>query len=251
MITYLSRSIAQLSDPRLRNVVLLAVAGALAAFAGLWTGVWWMLANFDPSGIWGLGWLAEWMGGYFDWVAGVTFFAAMLIATFLMFPAVVTVVVGLFLERVAAAVEDRHYPSAGPARPQPLVETLGSTLKFAATVILLNLLVLPLYLVLVIVPGSNLVLYYLLNGYLIGREYYELVAFRRLPPREATRLRRRFRSRVLVAGIVVAFLMTVPVVNLIAPVIGAAFMVHVVHDLLRRSTPQGTTGPAGNQSASA
>lgn len=235
MIAYLSKSIAQLSDPRLRNVILFAVLGALAVFAGLWAGVWWLLANFDPSGIWGLGWLAEWMGEAFDWIAGVAFFTALLIATFLMFPAVVTVIVGLFLERVAAAVEDRHYPEAGPARPQPIAEVLGSTVKFAATVVLLNILVMPLYLVLLIIPGANLLLYYLLNGYLIGREYFELVAFRRLPPRDATRLRRAFRSRVLVAGIVVAFLMTIPVVNLIAPVIGAAFMVHVAHDLLRRA----------------
>jgi len=235
MIAHLSRSIAQLSDPRLRNVILFAVLGAAAVCAALWGAAWWLTTHFDPSGIWGLSWLSEQMGETFDWMAGIAFFATMLIATFLMFPAVVTVVVGLFLERVADAVEDRHYPQAGPARAQPIPEILASTLKFAAVVVLLNLLVMPLYLVLLFIPGANLVLYYLLNGYLIGREYYELVAFRRLPAREATRLRRRFRSRVLIAGVVVTFLMTVPVVNLIAPVIGAAFMVHVTHDLLRRA----------------
>lgn len=234
MIAHLSRSIAQLSDPRLRNVILFAVLGAVIVFAVLWAAVWWLLAHFDPSGIWGLAWLSGQMGETFDWIAGVAFLAALLIATFLMFPAVVTVIVGLFLERVADAVEDRHYPDAGPARAQPIPEILASTLKFAAVVVFLNLLVMPLYLVLIFIPGANLVLYYLLNGYLIGREYFELVAFRRLPAREAARLRRTFRSRVLIAGIIVTFLMTIPVVNLIAPVIGAAFMVHVTHDLLRR-----------------
>lgn len=235
MIAHLSRSIAQLSDPRLRNVILFAVLGAVTVFVLLWGIAWWLLAHFDPSGIWGLAWLSEHMGATFDWLAGFAFVAALLIATFLMFPGVVTILVGLFLERVADAVEDRYYPDAGPARAQPIPEILASTLKFAAVVVLLNLLVMPFYLVLVFIPGANLVLYYLLNGYLIGREYYELVAFRRLPAGEATRLRRSFRSRVLIAGIVVTFLMTIPVVNLIAPVIGAAFMVHVTHDLLRRA----------------
>jgi len=235
MIAHLSRSIAQLSDPKLRNVVLFAVLGALGVFVVLWAVAWWLLAGVDPSGIWGLSWLAERTGEGFGWVAGVAFFLALLVATFLIFPGVVTVIVGLFLEQVAAAVEERHYPEAGPARPQSIPEVLGSTLKFAAVVVLLNLLAMPLYLVLFFIPGANLLLYYLLNGYLIGREYYELVAFRRLPPGEASRLRRTYRSRVLLAGIVLTFLMTIPVVNLIAPVIGAAFMVHVTHELLRRA----------------
>jgi uncharacterized protein involved in cysteine biosynthesis len=114
------------------------------------------------------------------------------------------------------------------------MEVLGSTLKFAAIVILLNLLVLPVYLVLFFVPPLNLILYYLLNGYLIGREYFELVAFRRLPPADATRLRRRHRARILLSGVILAFCMTVPVVNLFAPVLGAAFMVHVAHGMMRR-----------------
>ena len=62
---------------------------------------------------------------------------------------------------------------------------------------------------------------------------------------EATRLRRAFRSRVLLAGIILTFLMTIPVVNLLAPVLGAAFMVHVVHDLMRRQAlVAATAGPA-------
>lgn len=235
MFAHFSRSLAQLSDPRLRNVVVFAALGALAVFAVLWIVVWWLLANFDPAEVWGLAWLSEQLGEGFDWIAGLAVFAALLIATFLMFPGVVTVIVGFFLEQVADAVEDRHYPDARPARPQPIPEILLSTVKFAAVAVLLNLLVLPLYLVLVFIPGANVLLFYLLNGYLIGREYYELVAFRRLSPGDAGRLRRRFRSRVLIAGILVTVTMTIPVVNLIAPVLGIAFMVHVTHDLLRRA----------------
>ncbi|UCH72813.1 MAG: EI24 domain-containing protein [Rhodospirillales bacterium] len=246
MIRYLAMALEQLTDPRLRGVLLLGVLGALAIFALLWAAVWWLLLAFDPSAVWGLSTIVEWFGEAFDWIAGAAFIGAMLVATFLMFPAVVTIVVGLFLDRVADAVEARHYRDLGPPRAQPLGETLLSTVKFAVVVVLLNILVLPLYLALILVPGGSLVLYYLLNGYLVGREFFELAGFRRLPAGEATRLRRAYRSRVLIAGIVVTVMMTIPVVNLLAPVVGTAFMVHVVHDLMRRRrivpVPGGTGG---------
>lgn len=241
MIGYFGKAVGQLTDPRLRRVLWLGVLGAIGVFAMLWAAVWWMLGWIDPSSIWGLGGLMEWLGETFDWIAGIAFLAGLLVATFLMFPAVVTVIVGFLLDEVAAAVEARHYPGAGDPRRQPMMEVLGSTLKFAAIVILLNLLILPVYLILFVVPPLNLILFYLLNGYLIGREYFELVAFRWLPPETATRLRRQYRARVLLAGVVLTFCMTVPVVNLFAPVLGVAFMVHVVHDIMRRA---GVAGPA-------
>ncbi len=234
MIGYLTKAFAQLTDPKLRGVLWFGILGALAVFAALWTATWWLLSTVDPSSIWGLGWLIETLGEAFGWIAGLAYFGAMLAATFLMFPAVVTILVGLLLEKVVDAVEARHYPELGEARKQGLGEILGTTVKFALTLILLNLLVLPLYLVLIFIPGANLVLYYLLNGYLIGREYFELVAFRRLMPGEAIQLRRENRTRVLIAGVVLTFLMTIPVVNLIAPVLGVAFIAHLAHDLIRR-----------------
>ena len=234
MLTHFSRAVAQLTDPKMRRVLWMGILGALAIFTVLWAAVWWLLVNVDPASIWGLATIVEWMGEAFDWVAGLAFFGALFVATFLMFPAVVTIVVGLFLDQVAEVVEQRHYPELGAPRKQSILETLGSTVKFAMIVVLLNLLVMPVYLILLFIPGANLVLYYLLNGYLIGREFFELAAFRRLEPVEAARLRKTYRGKVMMAGVMLTFLMTVPVVNLLAPVLGAAFMVHVTQDLLRR-----------------
>src|SRR3546814_14901069 len=76
--------------------------------------------------------------------------------------------------------------------------------------LILNLLVLPLYLVLIWIPPLNLLLFYLLNGYLLGREYFEMVAVWRLDLAGAKRLRRDFRGRVVLGGAVIAFLLTIP-----------------------------------------
>lgn len=240
MLTHFFKAAGQLTDPDMRRILWLAVAGAVAVFAVLWAFVWWLLANIDPSSVWGLSAIVDWMGGLFDWVAGFAFVGTMLVATFLLFPAVVTMVVGLLLDRVADVVERRHYPELGEAREQPMLETLASTAKFAAIVVLLNLLVMPLYLILLIVPGANLLLYYLLNGYLIGREFYELAAFRRMSAVQANHVRKAYRGKVMLAGVILTFLMTVPFVNLLAPVLGAAFMVHVTQDLMRRETAKAT-----------
>ena len=98
----------------------------------------------------------------------------------------------------------------------------------------LNLLALPLYLLLLFVPPFNLFVFYLLNGYLLGREYFELVAARRLDTAGVRRLRRAYRGRLLLAGAVIAFLLTVPIVNLVTPIIATGFMLHVFEGLRRR-----------------
>jgi CysZ protein len=94
----------------------------------------------------------------------------------------------------------------------------------------LNILALPLY----FVPIINVFVFYLLNGYLLGREYFELVAARRFDAAGTRRLRRKFRGRVMLAGVVIAFLLTVPIVNLVTPVVATGFMLHVFERLRRR-----------------
>jgi CysZ protein len=113
-------------------------------------------------------------------------------------------------------------------------------LQFTAVMVLLNLLVLPLYLV----PVVNVVAFYGINGYLLSREYFDLVALRRLDARAAQRLRQAQRGRLFVAGLLIAGLLTIPLVNLLAPLIAAAFMVHVV-DILADLTPR--SGPVLRQ----
>ena len=98
-------------------------------------------------------------------------------------------------------------------------------------VIGLNLLCLPFYLILMFVPPLNLVLYYVLNGYLISREFFELVALRRMEPAAALNMRQQSRGKIMIAGILLTFLLTIPIVNFLTPVIATAFMVHLFHSL--------------------
>jgi CysZ protein len=222
MIRAFSRAFGQLPEPELRRVLGLSLAIALLVFIALWVASYYLLkyTDFFHYEIFG----TDVGAALVDTLGGL----AVVALTWFLFPAVVTLVVGFFLDGAAAAVEARHYPALGPARDQSIGEVLAITLKFAVVSIVLNLLALPIFLILLFIPPLNFFVFYGLNGYLLGREYYELVAHRRLDPPVARRLRRAFGGQIFVAGVVIAIMMSVPILNLIAPIVGTAALVHLV-----------------------
>ena len=78
-----------------------------------------------------------------------------------------------------------------------------------------------------LIPGVNIVAFFLVNGYLIGREYFEFAAMRFMAPADAKRLRKAHGGQVFVAGLVVALVLAIPIVNLLAPIFGTVLMVHL------------------------
>ena len=126
-----------------------------------------------------------------------------------------------------------HYPHLPAPRRQTIAEVLATSARLGLTVVAVNLLLLPLYLLLLFLPPANLVLYYAVNGYLLGREYFELTAFRRLPPKEADRLRRAHRGTVWIVGAAIAFSFTIPLIGLLVSGLGAALMLHTFQRSIR------------------
>jgi CysZ protein len=230
MLVALLRALAALPEPGLRRAIALGLLVAAAAVGVLWFGFAALLHD-GTAGLWRpLAWAAQLLGGL-----------GVLALTWLLFPAVVSLAMGLFLEQVAAAVEARHYPGRAAPRRQPIGQQLQGLLRLAGLGLLLNLLALPLY---VGLPGINLFIFLGLNGYLLGREYFEVVALRRLDPPSTRALRHRFGGRVFLGGVVIAGLFALPLVNLVAPVIATAFMLHVFEGL-RRAEPAAAVLAAG------
>jgi uncharacterized protein involved in cysteine biosynthesis len=215
----LIRAFRDLAAPPLRHIVVIGLALTLATFAALWLITAWVIAEDRLLSWTPLDWLAKLLGAL-----------AVLGLTWLLFPAIATLVMGFFLDRVAAAVEALDYPGKGPATPPPLSQVLFATARLMGLALLLNLLALPLYLM---VPGINLLVFLALNGYLLGREYFEVVALRRLDIAAARAARLRFGGRVFLGGVVIAGLFALPLLNLVAPVVATAFMVHLFEGLPR------------------
>ena len=220
------KAFGQLPDPTFRGVLIKSLALTVALYAVLLWLAFYVVApliSFDSS--W-LKWLAE---------AGAL--VAFLVGGFLLFPFVATLFVSLFLDEIVEAVESRHYPDDPPGQSPATSTSFLLSLRFTLVALLLNLLVLPVYLLGLVFPPLNIVVFYGLNGYLLGREYFELVSLRHLAPEAMRRLRRAEWRRLLVMGVIAAFLLTVPLVNLVAPLLATAAMVHCFKDLqARRST---------------
>lgn len=212
MINDFMKSVAQFSDPRFRKVVLIGVAGALATIVGLWVLIWFGVSSvtfFTDGG---------WLQTTAEWLLRI----GLMFLVLLLFPAATVLISSLLLDQIADAVEDKYYPTLPETRPQPISEALISGLKFAITALALNILILPLLLV----APVYLVAFYAMNGYLLSREYFELVAIRRYDARTVESIRKNRQKKLWLAGVGLTFLMTIPVVNLVAPIIATAFMVH-------------------------
>lgn len=227
MLAALRLALEDTFAPEQRRAIGLSLALAALLLALLWLGVGLVLAGSRVAGIW-------WLDALID-LAGTV--AAPLLA-WLLFPAMTVLIFGFFLEGIVAAVENRRYPGLGPARRRGAAGGFAATLRLLGLALLLNLLALPLYLV----PPINLFVYYLLNGYLVGREYFELIALRRMGRGAARGIWRRHRLRLVLAGAVVVFLLSLPFVNLVVPVTAAVFMLHVVEGLRRDETAETFAG---------
>lgn len=217
MLTAFARAIAQLGDPAFRRPLLLGLAGALAIFTGLWTALWLILTRTQLFA-------STWLDGALAALGGL----AAIVLTFLLYPAVAAGVMALFLDSAVDAVEARHYPRLPPPRRAGLGEQAWVAVRLTGAAVVLNLAALPLYLI----PGINLVVFYGLNGYILGCEYFEMAALRRLDPVAARRLRGDRRLSVLVVGVVIALISTLPVINIVAPLLAIAAMTHRVQSWL-------------------
>jgi CysZ protein len=150
-------------------------------------------------------------------IAGLTILAA---------PAV-SLVAGFYLDNIADAVEHAIDPLGARGRPLPLPASLYVGLRFAALSLLVNLAVLAL----TIFTGLGFVAFFVLNGYLLGREYFELAAMRHLPLPQAVELRHQRSFDVFIAGMIVAVFVAVPLLNLFTPLFATAFMTRLVKRL--------------------
>lgn len=226
------RALGQLGDPKFQRVLLLGVALTVVLLAGVTVGfsaaINWLVP--DTMTLPGVGPI-----GGIDIAASWAFVLAMVwLSVFLMVP-VASAVTGLFLEAVVDAVEARHYDRLPAVTPLPLWDVVLDGVNFAGLVIAVNLLALVAYGF--AGPFAPLV-FWAVNGFLLGREYFMLVAQRRLGRDRARALRRKRFATVWAAGILMAVPLSLPIVNLLIPVLGVATFTHLFQRLAARNQTQ-------------
>lgn len=223
-----ARALAQLGDPRFRRVLWRGIALALLLLAGASAGLVWLVGWLTPDTA-TLPWLGEvgWIGDAVGWGALGLMLA---LSVVLMIP-VASAMTSFFLDEVADAVEERHYPALPPVPRTGLAEALRDSLGFLGVLVLANVVAVALYLMF---PFLIPLIFYGLNGFLLGREYFQVAAMRREGRAGAQALRARHRGRIWLAGCLMAVPLSVPLVNLLVPILGAATFTHLYHRVAGR-----------------
>lgn len=220
------KALSQISDTRFLRVVVLGVILSIALLTGVYAAFLWVLETFIPNSV-EIPYIGP-VGGIDTLLSWGSFLLMLGLSVFLMIP-VASVFSGLFLEDVAAAVEDRHYPSLPPVSRAKLSDSLIDTANFMGLLIALNVLALVFY----AFAGPFIpVVFWAINGLLLGREYFTLVATRRIGRPGAKALRKKHWGKVWLAGTLMAAPLSIPLINLIIPVLGVATFTHMFQSLI-------------------
>lgn len=238
MLADLSRAVAQLRDPRLFKPLILSLLAAALLLGVLIAGALWALTSYEvgAGGIFGFSLLDSAV----EWLIDSAAVALSVLIALMLFPAAAVGLQSLFLDAIADGVEAKHYPNLPPGRRQRVGEIVATALRLTLVMLGLNLILLFVWLILLLIATPLAPIpFYLVNGYLLGREYFELVALRRMEPEAATVLRKRKLGWNMADGVVLTFLFTIPILNLAGPIIAAAYMTHRFH---RVWSPAGAAG---------
>ncbi|SEP86593.1 EI24 domain-containing protein [Thalassovita taeanensis] len=228
------KTLAQIGDRRFRRVLLIGIgltfALLVATFAGFLGFLNWAVGDTATIPLVGE---VTWLKDLLSWSS---FFVMLALSVFLMVP-VASAITSMFLDDVAQAVEDRHYPHLPPAVPVPFWEAARDTVNFLGVLIGANLVALLLY---ALFAPAALFIFWGLNGFLLGREYFTLAAMRRVGRDGARELRRKHALTIWIAGVLMAMPLSLPLVNLAIPILGAATFTHIFHMITSRDPSGGT-----------
>jgi len=173
IITDYLKALGQIGDSRFLRVLALGLGLTIALLFGFTVAFAWTVGLIIPDSF-TLPWIGEitWV----DNLASLAVIPVMLIASIFLMVPVASAFTGIFLDDVVDAVEAKHYPGLPPVAHVPFAESITETLKFLGLLLAVNLAAL--ILCLIFAPFAPLI-FWGVNGLMLGREYATLVARRR------------------------------------------------------------------------
>ncbi len=218
-------ALGQIGDAKFRAVLLRGVGLTIALLIAACAAAIWLI-NRLSSGEISLPFVGAvpWLNDVLNY-SGI--FVVLILPVFLMMP-IASAIISMFLEEVAEAVEDKHYPTLPNVPGIPFSEGVRDAISFMGVLIAANILALILYAI--FTPLAPFI-FWAVNGFLLGREYFTLAAMRRIGREGARKLRSKHSTTIWLAGTLMAIPLSVPLVNLVIPIIGAATFTHIYHKL--------------------
>lgn len=217
------KALKRLFSPEFRSIFWKTLGLTLLLLIGLWASLRQIFFSFAWP------WIENIIPSTPDWVSWLGIITAILaglglaLVLALMIAPITALIAGIFLDDVAELVEKEDYPQESVGTSLALGRSILVSVKFLIVVIVGNIFAL----VLMFIPGVNLVAFFVINAYLLSREYFEFAAMRYRSEADARALRSHYGFTVFVAGLLIAAFMAVPILNLLTPLFAAALMVHL------------------------
>lgn len=225
------RALQRLLTPQYRTMILKALGITIVVLIILWL----CARQLFISYFWP--WIADFLPGLPSWAGWLGFgmlivfnLGLALLMAFLIAP-ITAMIGGFFIDSAAEIIEKEDYSNEPIGRALPFGRSLILSLKF----VFLSLFGNGIAFVLFFVPGINLIAFYVINGYLLGREYFVFAAYRFRSEQEAHAFLHTHYTTVFGAGLLIALFVSIPILNLATPLFAAAFMTHL-HKMLSLKT---------------
>ncbi|AFX98627.1 hypothetical protein A1OE_434 [Candidatus Endolissoclinum faulkneri L2] len=212
-------TIVQLAAPSIRLILMVAIVASSLFIIAITFGINYALTFLAHTGI-------NWFDKILIWFGSMGAFLCALI----LFPSFAQMISGLFTDRISNAVISTYYPNLTAERHIPINEMIGYGIRFSFLSMFLNIVALPFYFLL---PGFNLIIFYILNSYLLGREYAEMIGLRTLDKISMRLFWEANRTQIFLGGAIITTIAFIPALNLTTPVAATTFAIHE-HERLRR-----------------
>jgi uncharacterized protein involved in cysteine biosynthesis len=161
--------------------------------------------------------------GWIETSLDYLFSAGAVVMAWFLFPILTPVIASFFVEKVVTKIEESNYKGSVARVSNNGSKTFFEAIKFTFIMLILNILCLPFY----FIPVVNIAVYYLLNSYLISREFFDMASASYLEPKDAKTLRKANRFSFIGLGFVIILINNIPVINLLAPIIAITLMTHL------------------------
>lgn len=232
MLEDAGNAIAQMFSPQLRAVLWKSIGLALALIVAVAIAldrlIGWLLGAGSTSAETAFGPHAHLPVEAIAWLLSIAAGLGIVVGGVMLMPAVTAFVASFFADQIAEEVEHKHYPADPPGKTLSLWRAMLEGGKAALLAIAVYLCAAPFLLI----AGLGAVIFFLATAWLLGREYFELVAMRFRSPDEAKALRRRHAATVYAGGLLIAAYVSIPIVNLATPLFATALMVHTYKRLV-------------------
>ncbi|MGY3441534.1 MULTISPECIES: sulfate transporter family protein [unclassified Bradyrhizobium] len=221
------KALSQILSPPMRSILWRSIGLALVLITVLAIGLQRLLSWLADAGeVWAEGMLGPNFHStlhVLSWIISISAGLGVVLGGIFLMPAITSLVASLFVDDVADHVEREHYPADHPGVALPVTLATIEGIKTALLTILVYLVALPF----VLFAGAGFIIFFIATAWLLGREYFELVAMRFRSPDDAKAMRKENAATVFTAGLFIAAFVSIPIVNLATPLFGMAFMVHM------------------------